>query len=84
MLMCLDNQTEILTSHGWKGIGHIGVGDCVPSLTDISTTVSITQSERHPEKTGRQHPNAQAVTQFHQQLLLDVAAPQEIAAKGTP
>ncbi|MCI0526409.1 MAG: DEAD/DEAH box helicase, partial [Nitrospira sp.] len=26
--MCLDSETEILTSHGWKGMGKIRVGDC--------------------------------------------------------
>jgi DNA repair protein RadD len=28
ILYCLDHETEILTSHGWKGIGEVKVGDC--------------------------------------------------------
>lgn len=31
MLHCLDSETEILTSAGWKGIGEVSVGDCVAS-----------------------------------------------------
>lgn len=31
-LYCLDAETEILTSHGWKGMGEVTVGDCVPAL----------------------------------------------------
>lgn len=31
ILHCLDSKTEILTSEGWKGIGEIGIGDCVAS-----------------------------------------------------
>jgi len=31
MLHCLDAETEILTSHGWKGIGEVRPGDCVAS-----------------------------------------------------
>jgi len=27
-LYCLDSETEILTSHGWKGINEVQVGDC--------------------------------------------------------
>lgn len=35
-LYCLDKETEILTSHGWRGIGNIKVGDCVPTM-DLTT-----------------------------------------------
>ncbi|OWJ71394.1 hypothetical protein CDV50_10335 [Haematobacter massiliensis] len=35
MLHCLDAQTEILTSHGWKGIGQIHPGDCVASCVGV-------------------------------------------------
>lgn len=31
-LMCLDEETEILTSNGWKGMGQISTGDVVPSM----------------------------------------------------
>ncbi len=31
-LFCLDAETEILTSHGWKSMGEINVGDTAPSL----------------------------------------------------
>lgn len=31
-LYCLDDKTEILTSQGWKAIGEVNAGDCVPSL----------------------------------------------------
>lgn len=31
-LYCLDDETEILTSNGWKGIGNVAVGDCVPAM----------------------------------------------------
>lgn len=31
MLHCLDSETEILTSDGWKGMGQIAEGDCVAS-----------------------------------------------------
>ena len=34
--MCLDENTEILTSNGWMGIGKIKIGDCVPTL-DMKT-----------------------------------------------
>lgn len=39
MMFCLDAETEILTSHGWKGIGQIKVGDCVAACdgTDVSS-----------------------------------------------
>lgn len=37
MLFCLDTQTEILTSHGWRGRGQIAVGDCAAALTDVET-----------------------------------------------
>lgn len=30
-LWCLDKETQILTSHGWKGEGEIGIGDCILS-----------------------------------------------------
>lgn len=36
VLYCLDSKTEILTSHGWKGMGQIIVGDCAPAL-DMET-----------------------------------------------
>jgi superfamily II DNA or RNA helicase len=35
-VQCLSSDTEILTSHGWKGMGEISEGDCVPSL-DMQT-----------------------------------------------
>lgn len=35
-LYCLDSETEILTSHGWKGIGRVGVGDCALAM-DVAT-----------------------------------------------
>jgi superfamily II DNA or RNA helicase len=38
MLYCLDMETEILTSHGWKKSGEIKVGDCVASMADIVTS----------------------------------------------
>lgn len=36
VLYCLDSKTEILTSHGWKGMGQIIVGDCAPAM-DMET-----------------------------------------------
>lgn len=33
-LFCLDAETEILTSHGWKCMGEISEGDCVAARTD--------------------------------------------------
>jgi superfamily II DNA or RNA helicase len=37
ILYCLDGQTEVLTSHGWKGMGHIKPGDCVATMSDTET-----------------------------------------------
>jgi superfamily II DNA or RNA helicase len=37
MLYCLDKDTEILTSHGWKGMGEVSVGDCAATLSNIDT-----------------------------------------------
>lgn len=37
MLYCLDSETEILTSHGWKGMGEVSVGDCAATLSNIET-----------------------------------------------
>jgi superfamily II DNA or RNA helicase len=37
ILHCLDTETEILTSHGWKRRGEIAVGDSVPTMADIQT-----------------------------------------------
>lgn len=37
MLYCLDSNTEILTSHGWKGIGQVKEGDCAATLSDIDS-----------------------------------------------
>lgn len=31
-LYCLDEETEILTSQGWKGVGAVKVGDCAPAM----------------------------------------------------
>ena len=39
MLFCLDSETEILTSRGWKGMGQIEVGDCAAAMMDIKTGV---------------------------------------------
>ena len=36
ILYCLDGATEILTSHGWKGMGEVKVGDCAATMSDIS------------------------------------------------
>lgn len=36
VLYCLDSETEILTSHGWRGMGQIAVGDCAPGF-DMKT-----------------------------------------------
>lgn len=33
---CLDAETEVLTSHGWRGMGQIKEGDCVATLADIN------------------------------------------------
>jgi superfamily II DNA or RNA helicase len=35
-LYCLDSETEILTSHGWKGIGQVSTGDTVAAM-DLET-----------------------------------------------
>lgn len=35
-LYCLDKETEILTSHGWKGINEANLGDCAAAL-DLET-----------------------------------------------
>ena len=37
MLYCLDSETEILTSHGWAGMGEVKEGDCVASMADLDT-----------------------------------------------
>lgn len=37
MLYCLDSETEILTSRGWKGMGEIRPGDCAATLADEQT-----------------------------------------------
>jgi superfamily II DNA or RNA helicase len=37
ILYCLDSETEILTSHGWKGIGQVKVGDCAATMSDVIT-----------------------------------------------
>jgi hypothetical protein len=37
MLYCLDAETEILTSHGWKGIGEVKEGACVASCDGDNT-----------------------------------------------
>ena len=37
MLYCLDAETEILTSHGWKGMGKVKAGDCAATMADIVT-----------------------------------------------
>lgn len=37
MLYCLDAETEILTSHGWRGIGQVKPGDCAATLADLQT-----------------------------------------------
>ena len=37
MLYCLDSETEILTSHGWRGRGEVSVGDVSASMVDIKT-----------------------------------------------
>lgn len=34
--LCLDSETEILTSHGWKGPNEMRVGDCALALDEIS------------------------------------------------
>lgn len=34
MLFCLDSETEILTSHGWKGMGAVKLGDCAAACRD--------------------------------------------------
>jgi superfamily II DNA or RNA helicase len=36
MRYCLDAETEVLTSHGWRGMGQIKEGDCVATLADIN------------------------------------------------
>jgi superfamily II DNA or RNA helicase len=36
-LYCLDSETQILTSHGWKGIGEVKIGDCAAALTDLDS-----------------------------------------------
>lgn len=38
MLFCLDSETEILTSRGWKSKGEIAVGDVVASCADGDRT----------------------------------------------
>ena len=38
MLYCLDSETEILTSHGWKGIDQAKVGDCAATMSDLETS----------------------------------------------
>ena len=37
MLYCLDSETQILTSHGWKGMGEVRTGDCAATLTDLDS-----------------------------------------------
>ena len=37
MLYCLDSETEVLTSHGWRGMGDVREGDCVATLADLAT-----------------------------------------------
>lgn len=37
MLFCLDSETEILTSHGWMGMGEIRAGDCVAACDGPNT-----------------------------------------------
>lgn len=38
MLFCLDKETEILTSHGWKGIGQIAEGECAAAYDPTTGT----------------------------------------------
>jgi superfamily II DNA or RNA helicase len=37
MLFCLDTETEVLTSHGWRGVGQVKRGDCAAALVDEET-----------------------------------------------
>jgi superfamily II DNA or RNA helicase len=37
ILYCLDSQTEVLTSYGWKGMGQVKPGDCVATMSDTKT-----------------------------------------------
>lgn len=34
--LCLDKETEILTSHGWKGPNEMRVGDCAMTLDEVT------------------------------------------------
>lgn len=34
--LCLDMETEILTSHGWKGPNEMRVGDCAMTLDEVT------------------------------------------------
>ena len=52
-LWCLDMDTEILTSHGWKSAGEINKGDCVPSADlGVPATVNDTLSGKWARVTG--------------------------------
>lgn len=54
--LCLDSETEILTSHGWKGPNEMRVGDCAMTLDEVtgggvwSPVEEVIQRQMHPDE----------------------------------
>lgn len=77
VLYCLDAETEILTSHGWRGIGKISEGDCVLSADRVTgrgrwsrvTGVVRRPMEKHEQWVEYEAPRANfRVTDGHRML----------------
>lgn len=51
---CLDGETEILTSSGWKGRGHVQVGELVQSLNRSTGLLELVPVQRYVERTMRE------------------------------
>jgi hypothetical protein len=53
----LNSETEILTSHGWKGMGKVTVGDCAATMSNLETQkgewssiTAVIERDMHPEE----------------------------------
>ena len=50
ILYCLDSETEILTSHGWCGIGTIKEGDCAATDKGWSRVKAVVERDMAPDE----------------------------------
>jgi superfamily II DNA or RNA helicase len=90
IMLCLDSQTEILTSHGWKGMGAVSIGDCVASCDEFnhrrgkwSMVTGVVQRDMSPSEKWVSHKGPHSnfrVTDGHRMLW----APSRIGRRALP